>query len=513
MFKKFNYKSLQDLKKDIESQRTHTIIMITAVMAFIMLALSACGREQDNQEESRTRTLSFYSSSLHIGVAMQAARDMNASWRERGYPYEFVLDLDFFPYTDWEGADDRYTRFMVQLMAGQGPDVLIFDRGFDINALARSGFLMDFNRLINNCLRTTREDFFTRPLEAFEMHGGLYMFPTNFDFNYVTINTSLPQSIIDSFTRHELITVEQMMGIYLQLMDNYAHEFGHMHLGLSNALRGGAGAQSIVGHTMGYFIDFDTRTSDLTNPGFVSFMDTYFRVGEGGGILGFGGWMSRAVQLEFVDSYVFIIHSNRHGQAQNHFTPYAPVFCHPKLLVNNEGKLITDSPLGQSIMASIGVTAAGNSDLAWEFIQYLIRVYTTGVEGSFGLTFGPTYFGSPIMRALFEDHSIRAFHRFLDAETGISTLTFGQHSRYLNPDWNRNSELYVGMSDPEERISQIDAAIQRIAMYNEMPMAMLFSTVPARLFEDNLDLFMRGAITTQDFTQRTQNAVSLWLIE
>jgi len=488
---------------------------LLTMAAIAIFALSACGGEQDGQYETRTRTLSFYSSSLHIGAAMQAARDMNVSWRERGYPYEFVLDVDFFPYTDWEGADARYTRFMMQLMAGQGPDVFIFDRGVDIPALARSGFLVDFNTLIDNCPNTTREDFFTRPLEAFEMYGGVYMLPVNFNFSYVSVNTGLPQSIIDRFTRYEFITFEQMMDIYLQLMDNYPGEFDHMHLMMSNSLRGGARNQSIVGYTMGYFIDFDAHTSDLTNPGFISFLDTYLKVSEGHGISGFNGEVNRAVQLEFADAYVFMINSGRIGRANYFFTPYEPLYCYTRLLVNNEGQLITDSPLGRSVMAAIGVTGAGNGDLAWEFIQHLIGAYTTGIEGSFGLTFGPTYSGSLIIRALSQDHSIRAFHRYLNADDGAGrhTLTINNHSRYLVPDWERNSELYVGMSNPEERINQIDAAIQRIAVYNEMPMTMLFSRVPARLFEDNLDLLIRGGITTQDFVQRTQNAVSLWLIE
>jgi len=484
-------------------------------MAILIFILSACGREQDSADDSNIRTLSFYSSSAHVGVAMQAARDMNVSWRERGYPYEFVLDVDFFPYTDWERADDRYTRFKMQLMAGQGPDVFIFDRGVDINALARSEFLMDFYTLMDNCPRTNREDFFTRPLEAFEMYGGVYMLPVNFNFSYVSVNAGLPQSIIDRFTRYEFITFEQMMDIYLQLMDNYPSEFDHMHLMMSTSLRGGAQSQSIVGHTMGYFIDFDAHTSDLTNPGFISFLDTYLKVSEGRGISGFNGEMNRAVQLEFADAYVFMINSGRIGRANYFFTPYEPLYCYTRLLVNNEGQLITDSPLGMFVMAAIGVNAAGNSDLAWEFIQHLVGAYTTGIEGSFGLTFGPTYSGSPIIRELSQDYSIHAFHRYLntDESAGRQILTVNNHSRYLVPDWNRNSELYIGMSNPEERINQIDAAIQRIAVYNEMPMTMLFSRVPARLFEDNLDLFMRGTITSQEFAQRTQNAVSLWLIE
>jgi len=475
-------------------------------MAILIFALSACGSEQDSADDSNIRTLSFLSSSEHVAVARQAARSMNASWYERGYPYEFVLDVDFFPFAmSWEEAEAHYTRLMIQLMAGQGPDVFIFDRGFDVPALARSGFLVDFYTLIDNCPHTSREDFFTQALDAFEIQGGLYMLPVNFVFNYVAINTNLPQSIIDRFTHHELITIEQMIEIYLALLENYPGEFGHMYFALSNSLGGGFGPRCILPHIMGSFVDFETRTSDLTNPEFVSFLENYFKISEDRHIFSnlnyVHGWISRDIQSTHSSDYVFAIHASADGQAHSFFTPYEPIFSHTRLLSNSEGKLITNSPVWQAVMATIGVTAAGDNDLAWEFIRYLLRAYIAGVSDPSASVigrFGDNYFGTPIMRELHEFHAPRALNRFLNENL---------HS------WGANRNLYVGMGDPAERTRQVENAVQRLSVYNEMPMTMLHSMIPRRLVTSNLDLFMRGLITSQEFAQRTQNAVSLWLIE
>ena len=72
---------------------------------------------------------------------------------------------------------------------------------------------------------------------------------------------------------------------------------------------------------------------------------------------------------------------------------------------------------------------------------------------------------------------------------------------------------YVGMTDLDERAKRIDAAIERIAHYNEQPMAMLHPMIPHGLIQDNFDMFRQGLLTPQEFAQRLQNTISLWLIE
>ena len=456
------------------------------------------------------RTLTFHGSSTQVAVAQQAADAMNASWRAQGIPYVFELAPDSFPENVWN-ADEfeaRFTRLSTQLMAGQGPDIFVYDRAYDIHALARSGFLMDFYTLMDNSPHTSRDDFFNRPLEAFEMYGGLYMFPTNFGFQYVAINTTLPQSIIDAYAAHEFITLAQMMEIYVQLLDNYPDEFGHMQFGLANSLGGNLGGLNVMASAMGSFIDFDARTSDLTNPNFISFLHDYLRVSEDQPhmMIAFGGFINPSSQREYIDSHAFIIHNwggASGSDAHNFFTPYEPLFYYPRLLTSSDSSLILGTPLRGPIWSALGVTAAGDYELAWEFIQYLIHAQAQPqgrAAGQWGNSFGPHYFGAPILRSLFEDHTRRAFDLYLS-------------SNFTNRANHQTRSEYVGLDSPAEEALQIAAAMTRLQAYNEMPMAMISPMIPTALFEDNMDLLVRGVITPLEFAQRVQNTVALWLIE
>ena len=455
------------------------------------------------------RTLTFLGSGRHAPVAEQAAAAMNASWRTQQRPYVFELDVDTFDEFDFEKMDARYTQLITQLMAGQGPDIFVYCWGYDINALARSGFLMDFYTLIENCPRTSLDDFYTQPLKAFERAGGLYMFPTNFDFHYVTINTNLPHSILDMYTQHEFITLEQMLDIYLALVTNYPDEFGHMIIGYGNEIWS---LIEIIEHVMSNFIDLNARTSDLTNPEFVSFLKTVLDVaGEHDVFDIFRIWGSFIdprfqVQFDMVNSAVFFIHShggNSSNTAHNFFTSYLTHFYHSRPLVNNSGELVLSGWTGRwgnAIWSTLGVTAAGDYNLAWEFIYYLIHAYTNPVgraAGQFGGNFGANNLGTPILRNMFERHTLQAIDLHMSAQMDMRPPRYNE---------------YVGLSNPIERQRQTAAVIERIAVLNEMPMAMQCADLPLGLVRD-MSSYFRGVITPQEWAQRTQNAVSLWLIE
>jgi len=449
------------------------------------------------------RTLTFHGNAEHSAVAEQAAAAMNQSWIARDEPYRFELILDTFPAHDWDNInmEARATRFATMLMAGDGPDIFVYDRFYDIHALAASGLIMDFATLIDNCSVTSRADFFTQPLDAFSLNGGWYLFPTNFSYQYVAINTSLPPSIINRFTSYDTITMLQMMDIYLELKENYPDEFGHMYLGLANSA-GGGGVTRIVAAEMGRYIDLDGRTSDLTNPDFINFLEMLLQAADGRTFVmgAVGGTMSQDFIEQFVPDYVFTVHSSSWMQKM-YFTPNTAHFYHPRLLTDYQGRLLLDIIWDQSTWSALGVTAAGDYNLAWELIRYMVAAYTQPVgraRGQWGQAFGDHYIGSPILRELFYDHSRRAFDTFLN--TSFDGIT---------PHYMR----FVGLDDPYERERQVAAAIERIAVYNEQPMAMLSPMLPGSLFADNLDLFLRRVITPQEFAQRTQNAVTLWLLE
>jgi len=445
------------------------------------------------------RTLSVFITNMSTGVFLQAAEAMNASWRVRGEPYVFELEIEEIPHTGevggWDAREAHLMRLQTQLMAGQGPDMFQFMEGQNIHTFVDSGLLVDFNTLMDNDPRTNRDDFFTEPLNALEIAGGLYVFPSSFGFEFVGINAGLPQSVIDQFTQHSTITVAQMLDIYLYLIDNYSEEFGHLIFGTSSGM---SWPIRIMESVAGGFIDFNTRTANLTDPGFVSFLEMFKRVADGREII--QGWGVGPISDEAwlrQQSYVsvFVMESSQLTTANAHFTPANPIFAHYIPHADAQGRLLlTDFSWRSFNYGAFCVTTAGDSALAWEFIQYLIPAYTQPVGRaaidpvSGAEVWGYRYLASPIQRNLFREHAQRAIAYYF------------AHDEIQD---------FVGTPIP----SDISAAIDRIAELNEMPMAMMYPMLPLSLFEENFGLFMDGVLTPEDFAQRMQNSIALWLME
>jgi len=474
--------------------------------------VSEVEEEPEDNSHLPPRTLTFQGNNFHVAVAQQAADAMNLSWQRRGEQYRFELvAVDTFADSDFYGAEGRYMRLATQLMAGLGPDVFVLESSYDVHALARSGFLVDFYELMDNSSHTRREDLFAQPLTAFEMYGGLYMLPLSFCFHYVTINVNLPQSILDMYTQLETITLAQMMDIYMTLTKNYADTHGHMLFAQSNAFI--RSFTATLQHAMYEFIDFEARRSDLVNPEFIAFLDDYRTLTEmqGEPISFVMNYVQtpRFAQLLYGwdDSLMFFLGSDlmNGGKAYKYFTHIDPIFSHTRLLTDSSGRLLLEVPCGTTatgpVWPAVSVTATGDYELAWEFIQYLTRAFTTPVgrsRGDWGLLFGYNNLGSPIRRDLLEYHTRRNIYAYFDIDVT------NDRRRYLH---------YVGMSDPAERNHHVSIVMSRIATYNEMPMALLYPMLPLSLISNDRRLFMNGVLSSQEFAQQLQNTVSLWLIE
>jgi hypothetical protein len=165
------------------------------------------------------------------------------------------------------------------------------------------------------------------------------------------------------------------------------------------------------------------------------------------------------------------------------------------LLANEQGRLLLDESRGlySPTWAALCVTAAGDSALAWELIQYAIRAYVEPVgraTGQFGMNFGRHNLASPIQRDLFTAHYRRAFENIASYESDL-----------------------MGASNPTEMNRQINNAINRISAYNEMEMALISPMIPRDLLHNDISPFIQGLITAQEAANRLHNTISLWLIE
>ena len=341
------------------------------------------------------------------------------------------------------------------------------------------------------------------------------MLPVSFGLEYVGINAHLPQHIIDEFTQKSFVTVDEMMDLYLRLMADYDQEFGHLLLGIPHTwnlnrlieIREGSQPAFAVESSMlfetivGNYIDFDTGTTDFTNPFFTSSLAGMREIFEkdivdpvgilGTRILNLHGYAlsNDRVMAYWANEYVFGIKSPALSPIHAFITPITPQFVHYIPLVDNQGRLlinpnpIRDGGSWSTVTAKTCITAGANVGLAWEFVKHMLEAYATNSFETMA---------SPILRGHFEN------------QVRVSV------DRALGHPWRPNFE---GRGDFDQHRLIRDYAAQRISAYNEMPMALLTTAIPHGLYEENLDLFLRGLMSTDDFIQRLHNTVSLWLIE
>jgi len=508
------------------------------------LVLAACGRgrqatdENDNyngsteytsgvgstQGDQLTRTLSvlatdceWFSSTQEASpprVLRTAEREMQQAWRDRNETLN--IEVELVRWNDWQAMEARNQRLSIQMMAGDAPDIIIVNRQ-SVRPMAEQGFLVNFYDLIDQDPYLSRDDFFTQALSAFEIDGGLYMLPASFGFEYIGINAQLPQHIIDEFIQKSFVTIDGMMDLYLRLMATYAYEFGHLVLGIPSIWNASRSFQSgvegllspfamestiLFEAILGNYIDFDTRTADFANPLFASSLESAKGIFERDFINPTGQFVTRMLNWRsgfvlnndrgmstWANEYVFSVKGSALNPIHAFITPVTPQFIHYIPLADNQGRLlISPSPINDggswsTVSAKLCITAGADIDLAWEFVQHMLEVYSTNRHDSLA---------TPILRKHFENQLRISVDRALG------------HSQRPN---------FVGRGDFEQHRLIRDYTTRRISAYNEMPMALLTTEIPRGLYEENLDLFLRGIMPIEDFIQQLHNSVTLWLIE
>ena len=151
--------------------------------------------------------------------------------------------------------------------------------------------------------------------------------------------------------------------------------------------------------------------------------------------------------------------------------------------------------------------AAGNSELAWEFTQHLLSALENPetsmhpVYGAYAFTLAGRY--TPTV-------SIR---RATSVEAQVHAWIGG--ALEWDSNWFGGRTFAAHTKTPEERAQEMDAAVSRIARYNEMPISRppLFPAGLVAGIEDVIEQLVRGTITPESAAQQIHNRVFLWLIE
>ncbi|MCL2286627.1 MAG: extracellular solute-binding protein [Firmicutes bacterium] len=511
------------------------------------------------------RTLTIRARCVDVRIIRQAAQAMQADWQAREIPYNFHVEIDYYGWQDMAGMDTRGMRFQLELMAGMSNDIIMFDPfKHNIHALANSGFLQNIYTLMDACPNTSRDEFFTQALKAFEINSNLYVLPTSFGMNYVGVNAALPSEFLDHWTNKSSVTLVEMMEFYLDLVYTYPDEFGHLLYADGAGLTYYTNALQAI---MGEFIDFNTNTSNLLDPRFAEYLDLIGRVnairdpwaiecqawerpwwfldqGSDWWRMGYNfnwcpcrvycapfwtGYSFRHQLRRMGETYVFYAGTNNIAHYRIFFEEVMPpYFIHSIPLADTNGRFLIDTP-GAFRQSWSGICITGRADgaLAWEFAKHLIYAYanpnTFAAEGISRFTggliprrlsrndWGAQSLASSILRSTFRETTFRNFE---DAN-------YNWYRRLVSPppgpDATPRSDValpsFQNFRNRSDRNRQFEAAIDRIAAYNEQPMAMLWPMIPGRLVEDTLDQFLRGLIDAPTAARRMQNAVSLWLIE
>jgi len=225
------------------------------------------------------------------------------------------------------------------------------------------------------------------------------------------------------------------------------------------------------------------------------------------------------------ETYLFYAKSENLSQFRLFFTENEPPFVHHIPLADNYGRLLIDTPgTFRQVWSGICITSGADTELAWEFARHLIDAYANpstfarnGVSSGRNVPLGRSRgdwgaqsLASPILRSTFRESTFRNFE---DAHDHWYRRFF------RNPDPRDPAPhrfalpCLQNLGSRSSRAEQFEAAIDRIAGYNEQPMAMLWPMIPRNLVERHLDYFLRGVISAEIAAQRMQNAVYLWLIE
>ena len=442
----------------------------------------------------------------------QAAMTMNGDWANRGVEYRFNLEVS--PYNVHE-REEMAPRIATMMMAGMPYDMFTIYDDIPLWNWARTGLITDIWGLIDGNPLTDRTDFYTNVLEAFEHDGGLWAFPVSFGLQYIGISRRLPQYIIDNFAELDTISVRDAMDMHNYLLTSHNNDFGHM------LFSKGARTEmwdEVLMHEIGSFINFDTRTSYLTDNGFISFISLLQAAFP---ILDYesmpdGGFVAHQQRLYNI-SHIYAFNVVDAWLTTQALIPMEdPSFIHHIPLTDDTGRLrirhgerLYYGWEGLGTWMTLVYPSSGEGELAWEFTQHLIYslVHTPSAHDivfSGFLMSGEESPVTPILRELFESHMTRSLTRsILSSEATLAI--FGEQYRIFP----------AHISNPVYKEQVVESAIERVSVYNEKPVV-LKPFFPAGLRDGLIEIaeqFMRGLITVEAAAQSMHNRVSLWLIE
>ena len=497
-------------------------------------------------------------------------------------------------YFNPETRAEHWAQNLPQAIVNGEFDIVFADPRFPMFDMARDGLFADIYELIDFCPRFSVHDFYFEALQTLTIGNNLYFFPLGFGFQYVSINANwVPERFVERFNSYETITVSQMMDIYLEIARNHTvyldMEVDNLRLrSLHPRLDGVPGPISLsfsncrdltfpeflVWNAIMDYVCLNTKTSNLTDPGFVAFLEkilAFFPLDEDGfadmssygrlrhnsvprrswicyiprwpQTLHLPEWIQHDYFWESLE-YMFMVHNEflNPAAALTQFRPSSlcpvdmelnPVYTHSCQafrrfipLVDEAGRLRTN--IGTTFpWKTVAIANGSNRDLAWTFVsQYLIPASLCAENNYFRATnrlinLGIHTFDSPIERSVAAAHFPNLFT--VPMQKHAAELTAAQSEWLTSPPvrihWAydvETSEWFINFPHNESLEAspvEIERAIGRVvAQIEEMNEWQMAPVplIPFELFELPLQSMLRRLISAETTAQIIHDNLVAW---
>ena len=467
------------------------------LMLIIILLAAACGRGgNENGEETGgdadiVRVLPD-GDIITVSVGLwQESRLSTAANALIDYMAEHgrEVSIEFITYA-FDEREEHYTKMVSQLAAGMGPDIIMVPNHM-MWSLIQNGLLTDLNGFIYD-----RSNFRENVLYANEINGRLYAMPMGFRFDFVGINSKVPQSFLDRFAALSYVTIMDISDIYHDLIYEYPEFAGY------NIIRNLWPANTDVWPVndifleIGQNINFNERTASFGHLN--DFITNLTHIFQHNDRIDLPLVLPITVETEKILAEHYIFSLER--QPINAMFPFSqPSFVYFTPRADMQGRLITSSE--QSF--SISNTAP---PIAWLFLERLI--------------FDDSFFREiPIMRynitdgmelslnVMLQTHGTRPFvgDRFINIQNILNRLEV-YAKRPIAPMVSR-----IMPYNAHERIHDLLELEEFItAWLNEVPVIKAYTTEPDIILEDLMPktLTIRASIDYRGVIDQATNMLN-----
>jgi len=378
--------------------------------------------------------------------------------------------------TDWEAGR---TKFNLDIMSDNIPDIIVFDSNMTVNDYLNKGLLSDLNILMDNDPGFDKNNIMQCVRNAYEVDGKMYQMPTKFNIQTLTGYTSI-------VGEKEGWTIDEITA----LMEKYP----------DSALTSNANKQNIMNllMTMGFydFIDYEKNTCSFDSEEFIKLLNYANSFSEKSLIEN----MSEDDRMDFWENEKFYFQDNRILLRETYIHAFDN-FLSIKMTYNNEPFTLKGYPSANSnggVISANGIYTISDKSLckdgAWEFLKVILSDEVM-VSDRMG------YNGFPVTISGFDkaSESMKKYHYYMN-ENGTG---------YSMSEEPRNDEYVTGI-----HMQVTDEDINKIKNYiNNITVKMDYTNQIYEIIADDIQMFLAGEKSAEETAKVIQSRALMYISE